>query len=151
MEKELPGSPPPNEPIKPKAPDSNVLKFSFYDLQLDGAFSVDEEKFLRFFVDRGSNSFFMEVLKEEYMYMFDLYTDLFEEAENNESCSCSEFNVTEYEEVDEINIIIKGTDANTNEEVLVDENYKVYLVFNLAEALTFGLHDDYNTSEPIKD
>jgi hypothetical protein len=149
-EKELPGAPPQTE-IKPKAPDSNVLKFSYFEMSLDGAFQMGEEKFLRFFVDRGSNSFFLEILKDDYMYFFDLYTDLWGEAEENESCTCSELNITEYEEVDEINIIINGVDANTNEKIKVDENYKVYLVFNLAEALTFGLHNDHNINEPIKD
>ena len=151
MEKELPGSPAPNEPIKPKAPETNVLKFEFPELSFDGAFTMEDEKFYRFFVNRGKDSFFIETPKDVYFDFFETFADLHEEAENNDACTCSECVITDFEEVDEVNIIIKGINADTNEEVLVDENYKVYLVYNIAESLTFGLHDSHNTSEPTKD
>lgn len=152
MEEEKPGAPP-TEPIKPKEHPTNVLKFSFFDLNLDGAFSIDENKYLRFFINRGKDSFFIECLKEDYFIFFDMFTDMYEEAQDNESCTCDEvvLQTENYEEVDELNIIINAVDANTNEEVKIDETYKVYLVFNLYENFKLGIHDNHNLENTEKD
>ena len=151
MEKELPGSPPPNEPIKPKAPETNSLKFEFHELNFDSAFSIEEDKYFRFFINRGANSFFLEILRDEYFYFFDTFADLYEEAENNDACTCSECIITEYEEVDEVNVVINATIAETNEDIKIDENYKVYLVYSMENVVNMSIHESHVITEPTKD
>jgi len=151
MEKELPGSPPPNEPIKPKAPNTTALIFSFDEMQFDGSFTHEEDKFVRFFIDKGKDSFFIEMLIYEYFDFFEVLTDLYEEAENNDVCTCSECIVENYEEIDEVNQTIIGINANTNEKTVIEEVYKMYLVYNLASSINMSIHGTHILKEPIKD
>lgn len=149
-EKELPGAPPPSE-IKPKAPETTALKFEFSELSFDGSFTFEDDKFVRFFVNRGKDSFFIEMTLYEYFDFFEVFTDLYEEAEDNDACTCSECIVTDYEEIDEVNVTINATIMETNEEVLIDETYKMYLVYNLASSINMSIHGTHILKEPIKD
>jgi len=59
-----PGAPPPNEEIKPKSPTVNKLTFAFNSLTFDDAFTVDEEQYLRYFVNNNVDKpYFIDVLK----------------------------------------------------------------------------------------
>ena len=144
----IPGAPPPNEEIKPKSPNVNQLTFSFQDLSFDNAFSIEDEQYLRYFVDKGENenSYFIDVPKDIYIDYFIFYTDLFEDAVSNDKCSCDITTIDQnsFEEVDEIQIIIEGEDLNTKEQIKIEEKYKVYLVFDLTTNLKISLHDSHN-------
>ena len=143
-DKNTPGAPPPNEETKPKSPVIEKLVFSFHELTFDSAFTIDGDQFIRLFVNNDTeSSFFLEMLRDEYLDYFVIYTDLYEEALESESCSCDETVITDFEEVDEIQIIIKGVNPETKEEITIDEKYKVYLVSNVAEHLKVGLHESH--------
>jgi len=135
MEEEKPGAPPSTE-TKPKPSSEERISFSFFNLHLEDAFTIDRRMFFRFFVNL-EKPFYMDVLRSEYIEYLTLFTDEYSKGMDLEECVCdSVFPVMEL--TDTMKITINIIEKEGGESVEVEEEFPVYFAQKLIENFKIG-------------
>lgn len=134
------GAPPPS-PEKPK-PVNFTPAFTQDSLIFDGQYTIDNRKYVRFFID-GDSPYFITTTKAEYLDYLSTFMDMFEKAiEENKDCLCDTCSPLGSELIEQIPITKVSVDVkNDNKESEVETSFPLYSIWNMNEGIKISIHD----------
>lgn len=132
---------------------NTTVSFSYYELELQDVFTIENRKYLSFFVDKEEDSFYIQCLRSEFLEYQSLFFDKLEEQlsigdeeedvieEGEEmfksTCTCDECTVR-YERLEDVKVEITLIDEQGNKEELKN-SIPVYHVENLLSGFRIGI------------
>lgn len=133
--------------------DINTTVSFYYELELQDVFTIENRKYLSFFVDKEEDSFYIQCLRSEFLEYQNLFFDKLEEQlsigdeeedvieEGEEmfknTCTCDECTVR-YERLEDVKVEIILLDEQGNKEELKN-SIPVYHVENLLSGFRIGI------------
>jgi len=146
----------PKNVLQPGVSSSDIVttvSFSYYDLELQDVFTIENRKYLSFFVDKEEDSFYIQCLRSEFLEYQSLFfdkleeqlsigdeeEDVIEEGEKmfKQTCTCDECTVR-YERLEDVKVEITLIDEQGNKEELKN-SIPVYHVENLLSGFKIGI------------
>lgn len=146
----------PKNVLQPRVSSSDIVttvSFSYYDLELQDVFTIENRKYLSFFVDKEEDSFYIQCLRSEFLEYQNLFFDKLEEQlsvgyeEEDEleegeeffknTCTCDECTVG-YERLEDVKVGIVIIDKQGDKEEF-EKSIPVYHVENLLSGFKIGI------------